>query len=268
MSNPTSATGLSSHEPQGDRRFATAVALPSPWGAATHRGADEASGLLKRLFRSFDGSVALRLWNGATLSLGKTGKHEPNPRFTLVCHHPGVVRSMVLGRDPLCLVEAYFRGHLDVEGDFFAALTGYPDAVTALRSVGSLAGKVVVDITNPLTADYMGLTLGHDTSAAEEIAKAIPDALVVKAFNTLFAQVLAAGADFGNGQKASVFVAGDSERARQTVRALAESMGFATIDAGGLKNARYLEPLAGLNVYLGYGAGLGTSIAPTWIHKA
>ena len=154
------------------------------------------------------------------------------------------------------------------DADVVIIATGFPDAVAALRSVGNLAGKVVVDITNPLTADYMGLTLGHSTSAAEEIAKAIPDALVVKAFNTLFAQVLAAGADFGHGQKASVFLAGDSDRAKQTVKALAESMGFATIDAGGLKNARYLEPLAGLNVYLGYGAGLGTSIAPTWIHKA
>ena len=152
--------------------------------------------------------------------------------------------------------------------DAVIVATGYADAVAALRSVGSLTGKVVVDITNPLTADYMGLTLGYSTSAAEEIAKAVPDALVVKAFNTLFAQVLAAGADFGNGQKASVFFAGDSDHAKQTVKALAESMGFATIDAGGLKNARYLEPLAGLNIYLGYGAGLGTSIAPTWIHKA
>jgi len=152
--------------------------------------------------------------------------------------------------------------------DVILLATGYADAVPALQSLGSLSGKVVIDITNPLTADYMGLTLGHSTSAAEEIAKAVPDAQVVKAFNTLFAQVLAEGADFGKGQTASVFVASDSERAKQTAKALAESMGFATIDAGGLKNARYLEPLAGLNIYLGYGAGLGTSIAPTWIHKA
>lgn len=146
--------------------------------------------------------------------------------------------------------------------------TGYADAVGALQSVGDLTGKVVIDITNPLTADYMGLTLGFSTSAAEEIAKAVPLATVVKAFNTLFAQVLADGANFGNGQSATVFVAGDSERARQTASTLAESMGFKTVDAGSLKNARYLEPLAGLNIYLGYGAGLGTSIAPTWIHRA
>lgn len=54
--------------------------------------------------------------------------------------------------------------------------TGYADAAAALQSVGSLAGKVVIDITNPLSADFMSLTVGHDTSAAEQIAKAIPGA--------------------------------------------------------------------------------------------
>jgi predicted dinucleotide-binding enzyme len=152
--------------------------------------------------------------------------------------------------------------------DVVILATGYADAAAALQSVGSLQGKVVVDITNPLTADYMGLTLGHSSSAAEEIAKAIPGAEVVKAFNTVFVQVLAGGADFGNGQTVTVFLASDSAPAKQTVKALAESMGFGTVDAGGLKNARYLEPVAGLNIYLGYGAGWGTSIAPTWIKHA
>lgn len=152
--------------------------------------------------------------------------------------------------------------------DTVVLATGYGDAAAALRSAGKLDGKVVVDITNPLTADYMGLTIGHSTSAAEEIAKAVPGAEVVKAFNTVFAQVLADGADFGNGRKVEVFVASDSERAKQTARAIAESIGFAVVDAGPLKNARYLEPLAGLNIYFGYGAGLGTGIAPVWIRKA
>jgi len=143
--------------------------------------------------------------------------------------------------------------------------TPYEQAASALKSAGDVAGKVVIDITNPLTADYMGLTVGHSTSAAEEIARAT-GADVVKAFNTLFAQVLADGAALG-GQKVTVFVASDSERAKQSARTLAESMGFQVMDAGGLKNARYLEPVAGLNIYFGYGAGLGTSIAPTWIRK-
>lgn len=148
--------------------------------------------------------------------------------------------------------------------DAVVVATPYGEAAAALRSVGAQAGTVVIDITNPLTADYMGLTLGHSTSAAEEIARAVPGAEVVKGFNTVFAQVLAAGADLA-GQKVTVFLASDSERAKQTARALAESMGFKTQDAGGLKNARYLEPLAGLNIYFGYGAGLGTAVAPAWI---
>jgi len=152
--------------------------------------------------------------------------------------------------------------------DAVVLATGFGDAIAALRSLGDLRNKVVIDITNPLTADYMGLTIGHETSAAEEIAKAVPGAEVVKSFNTIFAQVLAEGADFGNGRKASVFVASDSPRAKQAARAIAESLGYEVIDAGALKNARYLEPLAGLNIYLGYGAGLGTSIAPTWIRRA
>lgn len=146
--------------------------------------------------------------------------------------------------------------------------TAYTDAVPALHSLGDLAGKIVVDITNPLTADYMGLTIGHTTSAAEEIAKAVPGAEVVKAFNTTFAQVLDAGGDFGNGRTVPVFIASDSERARQTVAALVDSIGFVPVQAGGLKNARYLEPVGGLNIYFGYGAGQGTSIAPSWISRA
>lgn len=149
--------------------------------------------------------------------------------------------------------------------DVIIIATPYDQAVAALAAAGSMDGKVVVDITNPLTPDYMGLTIGHDTSAAEEIARAFPRADVVKAFNTLFAQVIAADASLTGGQKAPTFVASDSARATATATALAESIGFDVVDAGPLKNARYLEPLAGLNIYLGYGAGLGTSIAPTWI---
>ena len=145
--------------------------------------------------------------------------------------------------------------------------TGYADAATALKEAGPARGQPVIDITNPLTADYMGLTIGHATSAAEEIAKAVPQAALVKGFNTLFAQVLDAGADFGGGKRASVFLAADDAAAKQAASELASSLGFEVVDAGGLKNARYLEPLAGLNIYLGYGAGRGTGIAPAWIQR-
>ena len=152
--------------------------------------------------------------------------------------------------------------------DVLILATGYADAVPALNALGALDGKVVVDVTNPLTADYMGLTVGHTTSAAEEIAKAVPNAHVVKAFNTVFSSVLAEGASLGAGKTVPVFVAGDDTQAKATVSGIARSMGFDVIDAGGLKNARYLEPLAGLNIYLGYGGGFGTNIAPVWLRQA
>ena len=62
-----------------------------------------------------------------------------------------------------------------------------------------------------------------------------------------------------------MFFAGDDASAKEKVKALIQSIGFSPVDAGPLKNARYLEPLAGLNIYLGYGAGRGTFIAPAWI---
>ena len=99
---------------------------------ALNHSVKEASDLLKRLFRGFDGSLALRLWNGTTLSLGNARHDNPRPPFTLVCRHPGVVRSMVLGRDPLRLAESYFRGEIDIEGDFFAAL-GLKDHLHSIR---------------------------------------------------------------------------------------------------------------------------------------
>jgi len=164
-------------------------------------------------------------------------------------------------------VNAYSAAEALGDSDVVVIATAYEDAAKAMHSLGDLTGKVVIDITNPLSADYMSLTIGHVTSAGEEIAKAVPQAHVVKAFNTLFAQVLADGPTFADDQRGSVFVASDSERAKQTAITLAHSLGWKTVDAGGLINARYLEPLAGLNIYLGYGAGLGTAIAPTWLNK-
>jgi len=86
----------------------------------------------------------------------------------------------------------------------------------------------------------------------------------VKAFNTVFAQVLTEGPQLA-GTPVQVFYAGDDAGAKDAVKALIQSLGFIPIDAGGLKNARYLEPLAGLNIYFGYGAGRGTAIAPAWV---
>ena len=182
--------------------------------------------------------------------------------------------DVVIGsRDPLRAAEAARTIGPRVAGTGLAEAAAGADTVVlaipfdgaaaVLAAAGDLTGKIVIDITNPLTADYAGLTIGHSTSAAEEIARLVPGARVVKAFNTVFAGVLQAGGKVG-GQPVTVFVAGDDDAATQAVEAIAVKAGFAVQQAGALARARYLEPVAGLNIALGYFQGLGTDIAPTW----
>jgi predicted dinucleotide-binding enzyme len=151
--------------------------------------------------------------------------------------------------------------------DLIIAATPAATQQQALRSTGDLTGKIVVDIANPVKPDMSGLSVGHTTSFAEELAKALPGAKLIKAFNTVFAQVLREGPDFGAGKRAAAFYAGDDERAKQTVRRLIDSMGFEGFDSGPLQNARYLEPLGMLNIWFGYVAKLGMSICPTWLRR-
>lgn len=125
------------------------------------------------------------------------------------------------------------------------------------------SGKIVIDLSNPVTDDFSALQVGHSTSAAEEVAKLV-NAPVVKAFNTVFAQLYAGDLTLG-GQKVQTFIASDDADAKARVIALANSAGFDARDAGGLSNARYLEPLGYMNISFGYMLGQGTNIAPVWI---
>jgi predicted dinucleotide-binding enzyme len=136
-------------------------------------------------------------------------------------------------------------------------------AVAGLATVADFSSKIVVDATNPVTEDYSGLQVGHTSSAAEEIAKALSGARVVKAFNTVFAQLYTEGLSVG-GKPVQTFVASDDVAAKAAVLALASDAGLDGRDAGPLKNARYIEPLAYLNIQFGYMLGQGTLIAPAW----
>lgn len=139
-------------------------------------------------------------------------------------------------------------------------------AVAGLADQADFHGKIVVDATNPVTEDFSGLQVGHTTSAAEEIAQALPGARVVKAFNTVFAQIYAEGLSFG-ATPVQTFVASDDAEAKAAVIALANEAGFDARDTGPLKNARYIEPLAYLNIQNGYMLGQGTQIAPVWLSR-
>ncbi len=145
-------------------------------------------------------------------------------------------------------------------------LATYYNAAEEIAKQADFSGKVVVDVSNPVTADFSALQLGQTSSAAEEIAKLLPGAKVVKGFNTVFAQHYATGLKI-NGQKLQTFIAADDEDARGKVKQLAEDIGLEPVDAGPLSNARYLEPLGFLNIQFGYVLGKGTNIAPQWLSE-
>jgi predicted dinucleotide-binding enzyme len=158
-------------------------------------------------------------------------KHLANAGHTLVLAGRNTEKGQALA---LASHASFKTSDAAAGADVVIVATAYADAVSALRAAGDLDGKVVIDISNPLTADYMGLTIGHGTSAGEEIQKSFPKAKVVKAFNTVFAQVLAAGPSLA-GETVPVYVAGNDAAAKEKVSALIKSIGFAPVDAGGLR---------------------------------
>ena len=138
----------------------------------------------------------------------------------------------------------------DVTGDVVVLAVPYPSVSEIIASRGaSLAGKVVVDITNPLNFEtFDSLTVPADSSAAAEIAAALPDSRVVKAFNTTFAGTLVAGTVGGN--PTTVLVAGDDADAKALVLGIVGAAGLRAIDAGALRRARELEAVGFLQISL------------------
>ena len=122
-------------------------------------------------------------------------------------------------------------------GDIVIVAIPYTDTVSAVANYGeSLAGKILVDISNPFNADASGLVTTPGNSAAQEIAAAAPeDASVVKALNTIFGHVLA------QDKPLDAFLAGDSTEAKAQVAAFLQSIGLRPLDAGGLQMASVLE---------------------------
>lgn len=132
-------------------------------------------------------------------------------------------------------------------GEIVVLAVLFDSAVSVVSQYGdALAGKTIVDITNPFTSDAKGLVTPDGSSGAQEIAKAAPaSAHVVKAFNTLFRDVLAAGGPL------DVFIAGDDAQAKASVSAFIESLGLRPQDTGDLSMAHWLEGAGLLAVGLG-----------------
>lgn len=164
---------------------------------------------------------------------------------------------------------------LKVKSEAIAAAVGGADVVAlcvawtsvsdAIQEAGSLAGKIVIDTTNPLLPDLSGLAVGTSTSAGEQVAREIPSAKVVKAFNTIGSYLLG-DADF-NGQKADGYYCGDDASTKSVVRGLIADAGLDPIDVGPLSNARLLEPLAMLWIDLMFRQGHPKDFAFKLMHR-
>ncbi|RMG62550.1 MAG: hypothetical protein D6722_18375 [Bacteroidetes bacterium] len=146
-------------------------------------------------------------------------------------------------------------------GEIIILAIPYKAVEETLRNTDSLRGKIIIDCTNPfIFGEKVELALGHTTSAAEQIQRMVPEARVVKAFNTATARQMEHGPFFGPSD-GSMFYCGDDADAKSAVAKLIEATGFIPIDCGALENARLLEPMALMLVRLAFTQGMGDDIA-------
>jgi predicted dinucleotide-binding enzyme len=152
------------------------------------------------------------------------------------------------------LEEAAAHGEVVVIAILYQACA---DALPALASL--LGGKIVVDATNALQEDWSPLPLGAASSAAEALGSLLPGARLVKAFNTIFADIMTRDRVNRGGHPVTAFIAGDDAGANAVVAEMAASAGFAPVTTGSLRNARYLEAMAHLNIQIAVVHGGGTN---------
>jgi len=144
-----------------------------------------------------------------------------------------------------------------VTGDIVVLAVPYPALSAITAEYGDqLAGKVVIDITNPLNFEtFDSLVVPSNSSAAAELAESLPSSSVLKAFNTTFAATLATKQVGPN--PTTVLIAGDDSAAKDMLAAALTAGGVAAIDAGGLNRARELEALGFLQLTLAVGEKVG-----------
>lgn len=142
--------------------------------------------------------------------------------------------------------------------DVVVLCTPWQGTQLAVQSCGNLAGKVLIDCTNPLTPDFTALEVGLTSSGAEQVSFWAPGARVCKAMNQI-------GAALMDGPQLSgqpvMFICGDEDQAKSVAAGLVVELGFEAVDAGDLRVARLLEPYALLWIHValrrGFGANFG-----------
>jgi 8-hydroxy-5-deazaflavin:NADPH oxidoreductase len=147
------------------------------------------------------------------------------------------------------------------DAEIIVLATPWPKTEAAIGSLGNLAGRIVVDCTNPLTSgpQGMGLAIGHDISGGEKVAQWAKDAAVFKTLNHIGAANMATAREFK--VRPAMFVAGDDAAKKPAVLKLVSDLGFEAVDAGPLANARLLEPFAMLWIDQALVRGRGPNFA-------
>jgi predicted dinucleotide-binding enzyme len=145
--------------------------------------------------------------------------------------------------------------------DVIVLATPWPATEAAVKGLGDLAGKVIIDCTNPLGmgTDGLQLVLGHTTSGGEQVATWAAGASVFKTLNQIGADSMDKAALFP--VRPVMFVAGDDESRKPAVLHLVTELGFAAIDAGPLRIARLLEPYGMLWIDQALNRGRGRDFA-------
>jgi len=177
------------------------------------------------------GGVLARRWAAVGHDILLGVRTPGDPKYRPVAEAAGGARLMTMGEAvAACTV---------------AVLTVPWEAVPAsLAACGDFGGRTLIDPTNPVAfgPDGVVLSMGFDRSGAEEIARLAVNARVVKALNTIGAGVMDKAKDYP--MPPAMYLAGDDDAAKAETAALMGDLGFAPIDAGGLKISRLLEPMA------------------------
>ena len=169
---------------------------------------------------------------------------------------PGSAKYRTLPQDRLRQPAAAAR-----DAEVIVLATPWPATESAVKGLGDLGGKILIDCTNPLGmgADGLELVLGYRTSAGEQVASWAPGATVFKSFNQTGAESMERASSFA--VKPVMFVAGDDEAKKPIVLELVAKIGFDAVDAGPLRNARLLEPFGMLWIDQALKRGRGTAFA-------
>jgi 8-hydroxy-5-deazaflavin:NADPH oxidoreductase len=145
------------------------------------------------------------------------------------------------------------------DNDVLLLATPWPATQQVIEGLGDLHGKILIDATNPLLPDLTGLTHGTTTSGAEQVAGWARGAKVVKAFNTVGANIMENPAF--EGHRPVMFYCGDDAQAKDVVKKLIGELVLEPMDAGPLTRARLLEPFALLWISMAFAQGMGRDFA-------